>query len=279
MLSTRAFGFVLSLATARLLGCGGIVDVPAGSSVTDDAGIANDAVVTIVTEDTGIVVTDDTGVDDTHTDPTENPLCAATCSSAFGVGHPFPHPNDLSAIVGRWISCTGESLPPLDQAGVELTADGRFIILRRAGDGAIVEDDSAHATWKSGGAAEFGGEFSIALTNAPYVALLGDLSDCPTRLRLQNISGHAPYPVAEYVFDPGRDPHFDAGAGCSIPSNGCDYCGNLTCPEGSSIDSSCRCVPASGPPVAPVSQTCDFCCGKKCAAGEFLDYECNCYRP
>jgi hypothetical protein len=73
----------------------------------------------------------------------------------------------------------------------------------------------------------------------------------------------------------------DAGSGsgweCDIPSNGCDFCGNVTCPSGASLDSACRCLVDGHGYVTPISQTCDFCCGKTCKPGQFLDFECCCY--
>ena len=63
------------------------------------------------------------------------------------------------------------------------------------------------------------------------------------------------------------------------PVPGCDYCGMLVCPEGSSIDSACMCFKKGEGYVAPVSQSCDFCCGKVCPTGQFLDFACKCYVP
>jgi hypothetical protein len=74
----------------------------------------------------------------------------------------------------------------------------------------------------------------------------------------------------------------DGGIGDCIPpapSPGCDYCGKLVCPAGSSIDSACKCLKPGEGYVAPVSQSCDFCCGKVCGEGQFLDHACNCYTP
>lgn len=66
---------------------------------------------------------------------------------------------------------------------------------------------------------------------------------------------------------------------CDVPSNGCDYCGNVTCPTGTLLDSACRCLAEGHGYVTPISQTCDFCCGKTCVPGQFLDFECKCYGP
>jgi|GEM_PF-6072735 len=65
----------------------------------------------------------------------------------------------------------------------------------------------------------------------------------------------------------------------------CDLCGNLTCPDGASIFSDCRChelTPdnTAGPVVAPVEQACNAqCCTIVCPAGQFLDFACSCYAP
>jgi len=78
---------------------------------------------------------------------------------------------------------------------------------------------------------------------------------------------------------PAAGPSADGGE-CipPAPSPGCDYCGNLECPPGSSIDSACKCLNAEGNGyVTPLAQTCDFCCGKICPAGQFLDFACDCY--
>jgi len=79
--------------------------------------------------------------------------------------------------------------------------------------------------------------------------------------------------------DAGSGSGSDSGSGseCDIPSNGCDFCGNVTCPSGASLDSACRCLADDYTYVTPISQTCDFCCGKTCEPGQFLDFECSCY--
>ncbi|HKP61352.1 MAG TPA: hypothetical protein VJV78_31705 [Polyangiales bacterium] len=202
-------------------------------------------------------------------------ICAANCSSQFASLHDFENPADLSAIVGRWLVCAKGTLPPTDQAGVEFTSDGHFIILRRDDEGRIVRGtgNDARAMYTSGGANNIGG-FQLRLKFAPYAALEGDMSDCPKRLRLREIfSQPAPFPIAEYIFDSGIEPE-----GCTFPSNGCDFCGSVTCPPGASLDSACQCL-QSNRVVRPLSQTCDFCCGKQCAEGQFLNYRCECYSP
>lgn len=201
-------------------------------------------------------------------------ICAANCSSPFASLHDFENPGDLSALVGRWLVCAKGTLPPTDQAGVEFTSDGRFIVLRRDSAGKVIRGtgNDARPMYTAGGANGTGG-FEVRFKFAPYAALEGDLSDCPKRLRLRDVlQSAAPYPIAEYIFDSGIEPE-----GCTFPSNGCDYCGNVTCPPGASLDSACKCLQENRFVVRPESQTCDFCCGKQCKAGQFLDFQCECY--
>lgn len=81
---------------------------------------------------------------------------------------------------------------------------------------------------------------------------------------------------------PGNPP----GTACKAARTAtCDFCGNVTCPDGASIFSDCKChevTPEStaGAVVAPVGQACnDQCCNIVCPAGEFLDFACACYAP
>lgn len=216
---------------------------------------------------------DTTTANDTDAGSTPD-ICAANCSSRFASLHNFDNATDATAIVGRWLVCAQESLAPTDQAGVEFTSDGHFIILRRDSAGKIVRGtgNDARPTYAWDGGNNIGG-FELRMTFAPYSQLAGDLSDCPKRLRLRDILAptSGPLPSAEYIFDTGVEPE-----GCTFPSNGCDYCGKLICPPNTSADSSCRCQ-QDFRIVRPESQTCDFCCGKKCEDGQFLDYHCECY--
>ena len=86
------------------------------------------------------------------------------------------------------------------------------------------------------------------------------------------------YDCCRWPFDAGVG-STDAGCVPPAPSPGCDYCGKLVCPTGSSIDSACKCLVEGEGYVAPLSQSCDFCCGKVCPAGQFLDHACACYAP
>lgn len=202
--------------------------------------------------------------------------CAATCQSDFGQAHYFGDPADGLGLVGRWLVCGPHVLlPPEDQAGVELTRDGRLIILRRDSDGHIVRGTGvdAAATFDLLRAERYG-SFELFVDSPRYGILSGTLFDCPKGMSIISPAADGIYHTTDFIFDTGIEP-----SGCRNANPvGCDLCGNLECPPDASLTSECMCVSKrDGSPVRPLSQSCNNCCGKRCDQGKFLSLSCGCF--